>query len=90
MRDIGLLVLVSLSNGPKHGYAIQSDINSFAGLRLGPGTLYGAIARLERDGAVEALGEDDRRRPYKLTRSGRAQLADALGLFDRILQRAAP
>jgi len=44
----GLLILVSLADGPKHGYAILEDIDQLAGVRLGPGTLYGALARLER------------------------------------------
>ena len=90
MRDIGLLVLVSLSDGPKHGYAIQLDIESFAGLRLGPGTLYGAISRLERDGAIDPLKGEERRKPYRLTASGRSLLADRLEVLQRVVARAAP
>jgi DNA-binding PadR family transcriptional regulator len=67
-----LLVLVSLLGGPKHGYAIGEDIVSVAGRRLGPGTLYGAIGRLEESGLVIALGDDGRRRPYALTDAGRS------------------
>jgi DNA-binding PadR family transcriptional regulator len=89
MRDIGLLVLVSLSDGPKHGYAIQLDIESFAQLRLGPGTLYGAINRLERDGAIAAVRAADRRKPYRLTSAGRALLADRLELLQRVVTRVA-
>jgi DNA-binding PadR family transcriptional regulator len=74
-----LLILVSLAEGPKHGYAITEDIASFAGIRFGPGSLYGAIARLESRGLVEALAADDRRNPYQLTALGekalRARLA---------------
>ncbi len=88
MRDVGLLVLVSLSDGPKHGYAIQSDIDAFAGVRLGPGTLYGAISRLERDGAIQAQGTDDRRRPYRLTRHGRSLLDERLTVLRRVVARA--
>jgi len=40
------------------------DIASITGTRIGPGTLYGAIARLEAEGMIEALQSDDRRRPY--------------------------
>ena len=90
MRDIGLLVLVSLSDGPKHGYAIQLDIESFAGLRLGPGTLYGAISRLERDGAISPVKSEERRKPYRLTASGRSLLADRLEVLQRVVARAAP
>ena len=88
MKDIGVLVMVALSDGPKHGYAIQTDIESFAGLRLGPGTLYGAIGRLEREGSIVATRADDRRRPYELTMDGRSKLADSLALFRRLTRRA--
>ena len=65
-----LLVLVSLLDGAKHGYAIGEDINAVAGRRLGPGTLYGAIGRLEESGLVIALDGDGRRQPYALTDAG--------------------
>ena len=88
MADARLLVLVSLSDGPKHGYAIQADVNGYAAVHLGPGTLYGALNSLERDGLVEALPSDQRRRPYRLTQVGRQQLRDQLEEFDRIRRRA--
>ena len=88
MRDIGLLVLVSLSDGPRHGYAIQLDIESFAGLRLGPGTLYGAISRLERDGAISPVKSEERRKPYRLTPTGQSLLADRLQMLQRVVARA--
>jgi DNA-binding PadR family transcriptional regulator len=74
-----LLILVSLADGAKHGYAITEDIASFAGVRFGPGSLYGAISRLESHGLIEALESEDRRNPYQLTTVGekalRARLA---------------
>lgn len=68
--DPPLLVLASLADGPKHGYAMTEDIERMCGTRLGPGTLYGAIARLEREGLIEPLPAEDRRRPYRLTPQG--------------------
>lgn len=73
-----LLVLISLLDGPKHGYAITEDIARFAGRRLGPGTLYGAIARLERLGLVRGLADDGRRKPYEITNTGLAEATHAL------------
>ena len=74
-----LLILVSLADGPKHGYAITEDIARFADVRFGPGSLYGAIARLESRGLIQALDAEDRRNPYELTVVGekalRARLA---------------
>jgi DNA-binding PadR family transcriptional regulator len=77
--DPGLLILVSLATGPKHGHAMLIDIEAFAGRRLGPGTLYGALERLEADGHVEPMSPEGRRRPYRLTRRGRAELRRRLG-----------
>ena len=72
--DRSVLVLTSLSSGPKHGYALIKDIESFAGVTLGPGTLYGAIAKLEQAGLVEALPGEGRRKPYRITGRGAADL----------------
>ncbi len=68
--DPPLLVLASLADGPKHGHAMIDDIDQMCGARLGPGTLYGAIARLEREKLIEPLPEEDRRHPYRITASG--------------------
>ena len=68
--DPPLLVLASLANGPKHGHAMIEDIESMCGTRLGPGTLYGAIARLEQQGWIEPLPAEDRRQPYRITPNG--------------------
>src|ERR1700740_146047 len=64
------LILSSLADGAKHGYALTKDIEEFAGVRLAPGTLYEALSRLEGRGLIEALASDDRRRPYQLTAAG--------------------
>ena len=71
-------MLTSLADGPKHGYAITVDVEQFAGVRLGPGTLYGALARLDSRGLIEALPAEDRRRPYRLTADGSAALEQEL------------
>ena len=73
-----LLILVSLSDGPKHGYAIMTDVEAGTGLPLGPGTLYAALARLEARGLIRALPPEDRRRPYELTAVGATVLAEQL------------
>jgi len=67
-----LYILVSLTEGPKHGYAIMTDVEEITGSPMGPGTLYGALARLERRGLIEPLEAVDRRRPYRLTSLGEA------------------
>ncbi len=83
--DPGLLVLSSLAGGPKHGYAITRDVEEVSGVRLGPGTLYGALSRLEGRGLIEAIPSEDRRRPYKITSAGSAALAEQLQMLDRVV-----
>ena len=86
-----LYILVSLSDGPKHGYAIMTDVEAMTGAPLGPGTLYGALARLERRGLIEALEPVERRRPYRITGLGattlRAQLEGLAGFARTGLER---
>ena len=73
-----LLILVSLSDGPKHGYAIMTDVEAGTGRPLGPGTLYAALARLEERGLIEAMAPVERRRPYRLTGLGETTLKEQL------------
>jgi DNA-binding PadR family transcriptional regulator len=73
-----LYILISLADGPKHGYAITADIEAVAGQQLGPGTLYGALARLEARKWIEPLPAEERRRPYKLTAAGQKVLRHRL------------
>lgn len=84
--DPGLLVLASLVEGPKHGYAITQDVEEVAGVKLGPGSLYGALSRLEGRGLIEALPSDDRRRPYRITGAGAAALEEQLNVLDRVVE----
>jgi DNA-binding PadR family transcriptional regulator len=77
-NDPPVLILTSLADGEKHGYALLQDIEAFAGVRLGPGTLYGAIGRLEERGLIEAAVTSGRRRPYRLTAAGAEALCCAL------------
>jgi len=83
-NDPPLLILISLADGPKHGHALVKDIEDFAGVRLGPGALYGAITRLVERGMIVPLDSDDRRRPYRITPPGSAALAAALADLRRV------
>ena len=83
--DPSLLILASLASGPRHGYAMMEDIAQFSGTRLEPGTLYGAIARLEQRGWIEALATEERRRPYAITGAGSIALSQQLQTMQRIV-----
>jgi DNA-binding PadR family transcriptional regulator len=78
------LILSSLAEGPKHGWALTKDVEAFAGIRLAPGTLYEALNRLEGLGLIEAVPSVDKRRPYKLTAAGAAALQEHLARQRRI------
>jgi DNA-binding PadR family transcriptional regulator len=88
VSDPTLLVLASLAGGEKHGYAMMEDIQRFAGVRLGPGTLYGAITRLEERGWIHPLDSDDRRRPYAITPAGKQFLEEQLAGLDQVVKTA--
>ena len=89
MLDPTLLLLASLAGGEKHGYAIMTDVEAFAGVELGAGTLYGAITRAEQRGLIEPAAPPGRRRPYRLTPAGRQHLRERLELLDRVRRAAA-
>ncbi|HET8568588.1 MAG TPA: PadR family transcriptional regulator [Candidatus Limnocylindria bacterium] len=88
-----VLILTSLAAGPKHGYAMVTDIKEFSGTQLGPGTLYTALQRLEEDGLIAAVSSDDRRRPYRITPAGltalRAHAADLTRVTTTVGKRLA-
>ncbi len=77
-------MLASLAEGPKHGHAMIDDIVQLCGTRLGPGTLYGAIARLEQQGWIEPLPPEERRRPYRITPEGASVLRARLATMHRL------
>jgi len=86
VSGVPLFILMSLIAGEKHGHSLMKDIEHFAGVRLGPGTLYKAIARLESVGLIEALDPDGRRRPYGLTPVGQEVLVQSLSYLDHVVE----
>lgn len=85
MNDPTLLILASLAEGDKHGYAIMEDVAAFAGVTLGPGTLYGAISRMEERGWIRPTRAADRRQPYTLTAAGRRHLVEEIESMGRLV-----
>ena len=85
-NDPPTLILMSLAGGAKHGHALLKDIEEFAGVKLGPGALYGAITRLEERGLIEPLESDDRRRPYRITTAGSHALADSVAQMRELVR----
>jgi DNA-binding PadR family transcriptional regulator len=73
-NDAQTLVLCALADGPRHGYAINMAIEEMTGSRLGPGSLYGALARLEAKRLIEPVDGTGRQQPVRLTDRGREVL----------------
>ncbi|MER6950043.1 helix-turn-helix transcriptional regulator [Nonomuraea sp. NPDC000554] len=84
VNDAQTLVLCALADGPMHGYAINTAIEELTGERLGPGSLYGALTRLEAKELIESLGEKGRQRPVRLTPRGREVLEQELRAMARV------
>ncbi len=85
-----LLILISLADQPRHGYALKKDIEDLSGgrVRLSTGTLYGALRRLLDDGWIQRYEQEDTSREkqaYRLTGAGLRQLNAEL---DRMRQLA--
>lgn len=86
VNDAQTLVLCALADGPLHGYAINTAIEELAGRRLGPGSLYGALTRLEAKGLIEPIDGTGRQHPVRLTPSGRAVLERELRSMARVAE----
>jgi DNA-binding PadR family transcriptional regulator len=87
------LILTSLADQPRHGYALLKDVENLSGhqIRLSTGTLYGAIHRLLNDGWIERFEQEDVSRDkqaYRLTRAGRMRLQLELDRLKNITKAA--
>lgn len=82
----GVLILLALSDGPKHGYAITADVLERTSIRLGPGTLYGSLGKLVELGLITPLPSEARRRPYEITPAGREALMTHLETWSRVVE----
>ncbi|MQY34732.1 hypothetical protein SRB17_27020 [Streptomyces sp. RB17] len=87
-NDAQMLVLTVLADGPLHGYAINTAIEELTGRKLGPGSLYGALSRLEAreliQPADQAAEAQERQRTMRITDAGRDQLRAELQQMARI------
>ena len=91
-------ILIALGEGELHGYGIMRSVEGSTDgtVRLGPGTLYTTLARLEADGLVEnddrpdPAIDDQRRRYWKLTASGRAVAVQEVRRLAAVVERARP
>ena len=98
LTPVALNVLLALADGERHGYGIMLEVRERTGgrVRLGPGTLYGAIKRLKEGGVIEErqrpdtgeVPDDERRRYYHLTCFGGEVLAAEVERLDGLVRAA--
>lgn len=88
MRDVQLLILTALAAEPMHGHRMQTEVETLSGRPVGPGTLYGAIRKLEDDGFIRPLESSGRRKPYELTDEGRSRLSEEIARTGRLVETA--
>jgi DNA-binding PadR family transcriptional regulator len=74
--ETAMWILVALRGGPRNVVRLLDEVRDLDG-RIGPGTLYGAVARLERLSLIEPTTNGDGRRAYRLTEQGAAGAAPA-------------
>ena len=90
-----LHILLALTGGPLHGYAIMRRVDDLSdgAVRMGPGTLYGSIKRMLADGLIEeiepAADDDERRRIYQMTGLGEAVSTAEVQRLKRLLSDTA-
>lgn len=93
----GFVILLSLSNRPRHGLGVVEDVESRTGgmVKLGPGTLYGTLRRLDELGLVHELeqapvdlSDDPRRKYYEVTEQGRTALEEEAERLRRLVELA--
>ena len=75
MTEAMYYILLSLLK-PGHGYGMMQRVKELSGgrLEMGPGTLYGVLARMNREGLIAFTGEEGRRKNYAITPAGRSAL----------------
>ena len=86
MTEAMYYVLLSLLH-PGHGYGMMQRIKELSGgrLEMGPGTLYGVLTRMNREGLITLTGEEGRRKNYAITEAGRAALLAEYGRLKRLV-----
>lgn len=90
MTEAMFYVLLALMN-PNHGYQLMNAISqvSRGRMQMGPGTLYGVLTRLQKDGLIVIVQDDGRRKVYAITETGKAALKEEYNRLLAIVQDGA-
>ena len=87
MTEAMYYVLLALTE-PDHGYGLMGRIRELTGGRvvMGPGTLYGLLTKLRREGYILLSEEDNRRKTYLITDEGKRALLDEYRRLKRLVE----
>jgi len=85
MTETGFYILLCLRN-PNHGYGIVQKVKELTDgeINLTPGTMYGSLSKMEKDGLISFLREEDKRKIYRITRLGEEVLSIEMKRIERL------
>ena len=89
MTETAFYILLCLQT-PNHGYGVVQRVEEMTGreIRLAPGTMYGSLSKMERDGLIRFVHEEDKRKIYESTQAGREVLQLELKRIERLYRNA--
>ena len=89
MTETGFYILLCLQT-PNHGYGIVQKVKELTEdeVVLGPGTMYGSLAKMEKDGLIEFVLEEEKRKIYQITELGKEVLEQELRRINRLYRNA--
>ena len=85
MTETGFYILYCLQR-PNHGYGVVQTVEKLTGgeIRLAPGTMYGSLSKMEKDGLISFVREEEKRKLYVITELGREVLQLELKRIQRL------
>ena len=89
MTETGFYILLCLQN-PNHGYGIVQKVEQMTDgeIRLAPGTMYGSLSKMEKDGLIRFVKEEEKRKIYEITELGREVLQLEKRRIERLYRNA--
>ncbi len=89
MTETGFYILLCLQQ-PNHGYGIVQRVEQMTGgeIRLTPGTMYGSLSKMEKDGLISFVREEEKRKIYQITELGRQVLELELKRIERLYRNS--
>ena len=89
MTESGFYILYCLQR-PQHGYGVSQQVRQMTGgeVVIGAGTMYGSLSKMEKDGLIAFVAEEDKRRLYQITALGREVLETELRRIERLYKNS--